>query len=780
MEMGSLRVQLAAYTARAFQPREILLRAEGRVRYFTLTPQLQMSAAGVVFLAACWFAYSSIQYVVSGHRLSAKDQEIVRTKDAYADLLGEVAQYYQNFNELTASLTEAESLLRGLTQPETAAPAPPPVAVVTNRGAAAPLPQSVVTQTLIESHSDLRGMVDRNKVLAFDIANLQEQLRQAEDHKARVNQELNSKIASLQERLNQSEEEKRRTSQQLSGNIAALREQLRASEDEAERVNATLNSNIVALQEKLKLSEEEKRRNDAALSGDIAALQEQLRLSEEEKRRTSQMLTGDIAALRQQLQITEEQLARVNTSLSGNIAALQNQLISSEEEKERINETLGSNIAALQAQLRASEDEKRRMDEMLHARIAELQEQLRMSEDEKRRIDLALNTDIAVLEQRLKLTEEEKLRIIHAREQIGAQLRAAEANLARMNEQNETLHSTIGELENRLAVAREAQERAMALADQARAETQTTREDLKTQLAALELKLATTRSSVTSLEQKLESARASKSQIEQRMAMIQQALATVVGQRNSLQSTRSDLSRKVAELEQRLAVMQANQDTILQRIMERTRTGVDMAERAVAMTGLDLDDLLRRASDSETAEGGPFIPASVQSADTLMGRLLIGVASLDSEVERWESLQVLLRALPLAAPMDEYTIRSRFGTRADPFNGRLAMHEGLDIAGELRGPVLATAPGRVVFAGWEGGYGRMVEIDHGLGIRTRYAHLASISVKVGDQVEFRQAIGVMGSTGRSTGPHLHYEVRVDGKPQDPMNFLKAGRYVFKG
>jgi len=94
--------------------------------------------------------------------------------------------------------------------------------------------------------------------------------------------------------------------------------------------------------------------------------------------------------------------------------------------------------------------------------------------------------------------------------------------------------------------------------------------------------------------------------------------------------------------------------------------------------------------------------------------------------------------------------------------------------------VLATAPGRVVFAGWSGGYGRMVEIDHGLGIHTRYAHLMQIDVEVGDTVDYRQDIGLLGSSGRSTGPHCHYEVRVDGRPYDPMNFLKAGKYMFKG
>ena len=108
------------------------------------------------------------------------------------------------------------------------------------------------------------------------------------------------------------------------------------------------------------------------------------------------------------------------------------------------------------------------------------------------------------------------------------------------------------------------------------------------------------------------------------------------------------------------------------------------------------------------------------------------------------------------------------------------IHEGIDMVGKLRSEVLATAPGTVIFAGWKGGYGRVVEIDHGLGIKTRYAHLYSIEVKVGDEVDYRQMIGKLGSSGRSSGPHVHFEVRYGDKPLDPMGFLKAGRYVFKG
>jgi murein DD-endopeptidase MepM/ murein hydrolase activator NlpD len=117
---------------------------------------------------------------------------------------------------------------------------------------------------------------------------------------------------------------------------------------------------------------------------------------------------------------------------------------------------------------------------------------------------------------------------------------------------------------------------------------------------------------------------------------------------------------------------------------------------------------------------------------------------------------------------------SGFGIRSDPFLGRPAMHTGLDFRASSGDPVRATAYGKVITAGWQGGYGKMVEIDHGNTLTTRYGHLSEIGVKVGDIVRIGQVIGAVGSTGRSTGPHLHYETRIDGDAVDPQKFLRAG------
>lgn len=134
-----------------------------------------------------------------------------------------------------------------------------------------------------------------------------------------------------------------------------------------------------------------------------------------------------------------------------------------------------------------------------------------------------------------------------------------------------------------------------------------------------------------------------------------------------------------------------------------------------------------------------------------------------------------LAAVPVRKPVNgEVDMSSNFGMRMDPFLRRPAMHTGLDMRGDTGEPVHATAAGKVSIAGREGGYGNLVEIDHGNGFATRYGHLSAIEVKVGQHVRIGQTVGRIGSTGRSTGPHLHYETRVDGEPVDPQKFLRAG------
>ncbi len=173
------------------------------------------------------------------------------------------------------------------------------------------------------------------------------------------------------------------------------------------------------------------------------------------------------------------------------------------------------------------------------------------------------------------------------------------------------------------------------------------------------------------------------------------------------------------------------------------------------------------------AEGGPFVPvkppkAGASAFDRQLYRINVARAHIDRYRHR-------LLAVPVRKPVaGEVDMSSPFGVRSDPFLGRPAMHTGIDLRGDMGEPVHATANGKVTIAGWEGGYGRMIEVDHGNGFSTRYGHLSAIDVKLGQQVKIGQVIGKIGSTGRSTGPHLHYETRINNEPVNPQKFLRAG------
>jgi murein DD-endopeptidase MepM/ murein hydrolase activator NlpD len=189
-------------------------------------------------------------------------------------------------------------------------------------------------------------------------------------------------------------------------------------------------------------------------------------------------------------------------------------------------------------------------------------------------------------------------------------------------------------------------------------------------------------------------------------------------------------------------------------------------------TDLGLDMAQLEAATPRAAMGGPFVPVKLGPDAGAFERQLRRINITRAQVDR---LNRALALVPYRKPVvGEVEFTSGFGVRSDPFLGRPAMHTGLDFRAQTGDPVRATANGKVLSSGWAGGYGRMVEIDHGNGLSTRYGHLSEIDVKIGDTVRIGQVIGAVGSTGRSTGPHLHYETRIDGEAVDPQKFLRAG------
>lgn len=262
---------------------------------------------------------------------------------------------------------------------------------------------------------------------------------------------------------------------------------------------------------------------------------------------------------------------------------------------------------------------------------------------------------------------------------------------------------------------------------------------------------------------------------------IELEMRKVVLQRDLALSENKDLLNKVTDLESQLGQMENAQVMLVERFGQLAQDKIAGIEETLSDTGLDLGDLLRRKLSKPEAfgKGGPFLPLDLppvadEGFDT-------SLAALNDNLDQLQTLRDLVLDLPLAGPLKaSYRVTSRFGVRTDPFNGTAARHEGLDMGAPSGTPVHVTAPGKVVYAGWRGRYGRVIEVDHGLGLSTRYAHLSSIKVQLGQEVDRGAVIGTVGSSGRSTGPHLHYEVRVNGRPRNPASFMEAGKHVFEG
>lgn len=225
---------------------------------------------------------------------------------------------------------------------------------------------------------------------------------------------------------------------------------------------------------------------------------------------------------------------------------------------------------------------------------------------------------------------------------------------------------------------------------------------------------------------------------------------------------------------QALARIEARQEAFAGRLLAAVNARAAQAEMAVAKLGLNPKALVQNA---QRGRGGPFIPYTGR-----MGRakaLGPAFAALEGALFRMEVLERTLVAMPSGKPASITLMSSGFGYRSDPFNGGAAMHNGLDFKGPVGTPILAAAPGRVVSVGWQGGYGQTVEIDHGQGVMTRYAHMSGFDTRVGAVVAAGEKIGRMGSTGRSTGSHLHFEVRINGAAVNPRRFLEVNKDVLE-
>jgi murein DD-endopeptidase MepM/ murein hydrolase activator NlpD len=235
--------------------------------------------------------------------------------------------------------------------------------------------------------------------------------------------------------------------------------------------------------------------------------------------------------------------------------------------------------------------------------------------------------------------------------------------------------------------------------------------------------------------------------------------------------------------------------TLLGELRDAASGHIEKYEKVLVTAGLDIETAEMQVGGGNARRsardgmGGPYqltggLGAEIRAAaiDGVTDDFERQFADVAQTYARLDALTTAMTRLPLVTPITHggYRSTSGFGYRVDPFTGRTAFHSGADMAGEFGTIIMSTLPGKVIAAERRGPYGLMIEIDHGRGIHTRYGHLQSTFVKLGDIVQFRQRIATMGSSGRSTGPHLHYEIWFNNVVRDPTRFFDAGRNVYKG
>ncbi|MGF1551660.1 MAG: peptidoglycan DD-metalloendopeptidase family protein [Paracoccaceae bacterium] len=255
------------------------------------------------------------------------------------------------------------------------------------------------------------------------------------------------------------------------------------------------------------------------------------------------------------------------------------------------------------------------------------------------------------------------------------------------------------------------------------------------------------------------------------------AMDAVIAARDLLRAELQATSRRADALEAALAEAETREARLVADLEAAAAEGLARLEKMFESAEIALDRVLGAAKgapgDEHTGQGGPLEPATAEALAVEDTR----VAALLGDLERVSLMRLAADRVPFAMPVAGGRLTSSFGYRSDPFRKRRSMHSGIDIAAARGTPVNATAAGVVTFVGWQRGYGRVVEIRHAFGFETLYAHLDRTRVVLGQRVAKGERIGDMGSTGRSTGNHVHYEVRLDETAVNPLRFIEAARDV---
>ncbi|MBM2292848.1 peptidoglycan DD-metalloendopeptidase family protein [Sulfitobacter pseudonitzschiae] len=263
------------------------------------------------------------------------------------------------------------------------------------------------------------------------------------------------------------------------------------------------------------------------------------------------------------------------------------------------------------------------------------------------------------------------------------------------------------------------------------------------------------------------------------MDFVATALAETAAERDQIARDAEDALLAADELSDQIATMKDQNDAIFRQLEDAMTISVAPLDKMFRAAGMPTKQIIEQVRRGYSGQGGPLTPLSFStrgeepSADALRANRLL------NQMDQLNMYRIAAQKAPFALPVkNAFRFTSSFGYRRDPKTGGRRMHKGVDFAAPTGTPLYATADGVVTHAGWSNGYGRLVKIQHDFGIETRYAHMSQLRVKVGQRVSRGDRIGDMGASGRVTGVHLHYEVRVGGKAVNPMIYIKAANDVF--
>ena len=260
------------------------------------------------------------------------------------------------------------------------------------------------------------------------------------------------------------------------------------------------------------------------------------------------------------------------------------------------------------------------------------------------------------------------------------------------------------------------------------------------------------------------------------LAAVNAALADAVATRDDALADARDAAARMEEFEAEREAEAARRERMYAQLEEAVRYSLGEMEGVLERAGLDVDSLLASVQREYSGAGGPFIPVAASGA--VGGADAVRVGALIDDLERINLTQIAAAKLPLSRPVRvAHRVTSGFGIRRDPKNGRARMHKGMDFAAATGTPIHSTGEGVVTFAGRQNGYGLVVKIRHSFGFETVYAHLNKIRIEAGERVARGDRIGDMGASGRTTGTHLHYEIRVNGEAINPSKYIEAARHV---